>query len=215
MNIFTKSYLYYMLSIILFFFCVKNSTFVLMKIIKDSDIILFEKIKHNSQPAFDELFNKYYQNLCEFSYHIVKNKSCAEEIVADVFANIWIKRKKIKIKTKLSSYLYRSTKNTSISYLRKNKVQFEPLFDSRDFIAKPDAQPDRAIIKNENKLRLDNLLNILPERNKEIFVLHRFSGLKYVEIADIVGISVKTVEKHMSKSLKLLRETYKKKSQII
>lgn len=186
-----------------------------MKANLQNDFFLFEKIRHNNQKAFDELFNKYYLKLCEYSYLVVKDKSIAEEVVADVFANIWIKRKRIKIKTRLSSYLYRSTKNTSITYLRKNKIKFEPIPESHDFVAKQDSFPDSEILKIENKLKIDNLLNILPERNKEIFVLHRFSGLKYIEIANVVGISVKTVEKHMSKSLKLLRETYLKKSQII
>ncbi len=176
---------------------------------------LFQKIKKGDEKAFDELFNKYYRHLCEFSNLIIQNKSCAEEVVADVFANIWINRKKINLTGALRSYLFQSTKNTTISYLRKKKIQFETYQDEQVANTKANMQPDKRLILLENKLKIEKLLDVLPQRNREIFELHRFSGLKYIEIADVMDISVKTVEKHMSKALKLLREKYQKKSQII
>jgi len=181
----------------------------------ERDIFLFDKIKNNNQKAFEELFNLYYQNLCDFSFLMINNKSCAEEIVADVFANIWIKRKKIKINKNVKSYLFRSTKNTTISYLRKRKNNIEIIEEDQLNVFNAGSIPDEQIINKETYLKLIKLLNIIPERSREVFILHRFNGFKYRDIAEILEISIKTVEKHMTKSLKLLRETYKNKSQII
>jgi len=176
----------------------------------ERDRILFNKIKNGKENAFSELFNKYYKNLCDYSYLMNNNKSCAEEIVADVFAYIWIKRKKIKITKSVKAYLFRSTKNTTISYLRKKKNKFEIIEEDQFNIPGSNSLPDRQIIKAESDLKLNTLLNLIPARSREVFILHRFNGLKYIDIAETLDISVKTVEKHMTKSLKLLRGAYKK-----
>ena len=181
-----------------------------MQKISERDIILFEKIKENNQQAFEELFNLYYHNLCDFSSLMSNNKPCAEEVVADVFANIWIKRKKLKINKSVKAYLFRSTKNTTISYLRKRKNIYEPIEEDQLNIFNSDSSPDKHLLKEELNFKLKNLLKIIPERSREVFILHRFNGFKYKDIADTLDISIKTVEKHMTKSLKLLRDSYKK-----
>jgi RNA polymerase sigma-70 factor (ECF subfamily) len=176
----------------------------------ERDIYLFEEIKNSSQKAFEELFNLYYQDLCRFSKCIINNTACAEEVVADVFANIWIKRKKITINKSVKSYLFQSTKNTTISYLRKHKNFYEPFDEELLNISERDALPDKDLIKTETDIKLNKLLNLIPQKSREVFILHRLTGLKYNDIAETLDISVKTVEKHMTKSLKLLKENYKK-----
>ncbi len=174
----------------------------------DKDIVLFGLIKKNNQKAFEELFNRYYQPLCDFSYMMTNNEACAEEVVADVFANIWIKRKKIIIEKNLQSYLYKSTRNTTVSYLRKNKNQFESIDEDRHSISILPSFQDISASKEELKNKANNLLKIVPKRSREVFILHRFNEFKYKDIAEMLDISIKTVEKHMSKALKLLRENY-------
>ncbi len=181
-----------------------------MQNISERDIILFEQIKENNQKAFEELFNLYYHNLCDFSSLMSNNKPCAEEVVADVFANIWIKRKKLKINKSVKAYLFRSTKNTTISYLRKRKNIYDPIEEEQLNVKNQDSAPDKNLLKEEQNLKLEKLLKIIPERSREVFILHRFNGFKYKDIAETLDISIKTVEKHMTKSLKLLRDSYKK-----
>ncbi|RLD52399.1 MAG: RNA polymerase sigma-70 factor [Bacteroidetes bacterium] len=179
----------------------------------EKDIILFNEIKKGKQKAFDELFNLYYHDLCDFSNLMSNNKPCAEEVVADVFANIWIKRKKLKINKSVKAYLFRSTKNTTISYLRKRKNIYEPIEEDQLNIKNQDFSPDKNLLKEEQNLKLEKLLKIIPERSREIFILHRFNGFKYRDIAETLDISVKTVEKHMTKALRLLRDVYRNKTQ--
>ncbi len=178
----------------------------------ERDIIIFNDIKKSDQKAFDELFNRYYKSLCDFSNLMINNKQSAEEIVADVFANVWINRKKIKITKSVRAYLYRSTRNTTISYLRKNKKIFEEIKEDQFHIIKPDFSPEKNIRKQELTYEINVLLSVIPERSREIFVLHRFNEFKYSDIAEMLSISVKTVEKHMSKALRLLRDAYQNKN---
>lgn len=176
----------------------------------DDDISLINEIKKGNQKSFEELFNKYYNLLSNYSDNIINDKSTAEEVVADVFANIWIKRKKLNINKNVKSYLYKSTRNTTISYLRKQKDNIEIIDENQINIPNYWSSPDNKLLKEDLNFKLENMLCKIPERSREIFTLHRFNGLKYNDIAQILDISVKTVEKHMSKSLKIIRENYKK-----
>ncbi len=176
----------------------------------EKDYILFNNIKIGKQDAFSELFNKYYQPLCDFSYLMSNNKSCAEEVVADVFANIWIKRKKLKINKSVKAYLYRSTRNTTISYLRKRKNIFEEIEEEQLNVVKPDFSPEHNLAKEETTRKIEKLLSVIPQRSREIFILHRFNEFRYNDIAEMLDVSVKTVEKHISKALRILRENYQK-----
>jgi len=181
----------------------------------DRDSNLFEKIKKGNHTAFNELFSEYYNTLCEFSNYMINNKSLAEEIVADVFANVWINRRKIIINKNLKGYLYNSTRNITITYIRKNKNNTESIEDSFIDISNPDFSSDKNIIKEEKKKLAYNLLKVVPEKSREVFIMNKYNGLRYKDIAALLDVSIKTVEKHMTKSFKLLRENYKEKSKII
>ena len=167
---------------------------------------IFHLIKSNDKVAFKALFNDYYQKLCDFSYMIIKRRDLSEEVVADVFSNLWIKRERIEIKTSLKAYLYKSTKNMTISYIRKRKLEYENL----EYIilnkASGDLDPEQKIIQRENIEAVHNILSIIPGKSKIVFKMHRIDNLKYREIAEILEISNKSVEKHMGKAIKIMSE---------
>ena len=169
------------------------------------DIQLFNNIKEGDVKAFTTLFDKYYSSLCEFSMMIVGSKQSAEEIVADVFANIWIKRGQHTVNSNLRGYLMRSTKNLTISYMRKKKIQILSLDEIEQLQPKSEFSPDNNILKKESTFSIEKILTQIPEKSRLVFKMHRFENLKYKEIAEILDISIKTVEKHMGKSLKILR----------
>lgn len=177
---------------------------------KISDLKLWHKIKNGNKPAFKDLFEKYYMNLCEYSFMYVLKNEIAEEVVADVFANIWLKRNKIDVNKSLESYLYISTKNRSITYLRKKNIKFVQ-FDDKEFQnIKSNTTPEDILISKEDVFHIHNMIDAIPLKSKQVFIMHRFHGLKYSEIALINKISVKTVEKHISVSLKILRSQFEK-----
>lgn len=172
------------------------------------DLQLWHKIKRGNRLAFNALFEKHYKNLCDFSSLYVLKNEIAEEVVADVFANIWLKRDKIDVNKSLESYLYISTKNRSITYLRKKTKEFVQ-FDDKEFKnIESNKTPESILISREDVSLIHNMIDAIPFRSRQAFIMHRFHGLKYREIALINKISVKTVEKHISISLKILRSHF-------
>ncbi len=176
-----------------------------MQVNRETDEILFEQIKAGNRLAFSKLFDNYYLELCEFSYRIVGKKELAEEVVSDVLANIWLKRDRISINSSLKAFLYKSTKNMAISYLRKKKNETLPLDDVLAFQVNAGPGPDEEIIYNESVNAMEKLLANIPNKSRIVFKMHRIDKLKYCEIAEILDISQKTVEKHMGKALKIIR----------
>lgn len=171
----------------------------------DTNISIFKQIKAGNKFAFNSLFEDNYQEMCEFSLRIIGNKELSEEIVADVFANIWLKRKNITISTSLKAFLFKSTKNMTISYMRKKKNDILPLDEVLAFQANPNPEPDKDLIYQESVHSVECLLEKIPNKSRTVFKMHRIDNLKYREIAEVLEISQKTVEKHMGKALSILR----------
>ena len=171
------------------------------------------KIRKGDLDSFEHLFHQYYPGLCGYAESLLGKPEIAEEIVQDVFYNIWKNRETLRITKNLQSYLYRSAYNNSMMYLRKMRREF--FF--RDGIATDQAvdspDPSQALQLNEVSELIARTLEGLPERTREIFYLNRQEGLKYREIADRLAISVKTVEANMGKALKALRTSMEKYEQ--
>jgi len=171
--------------------------------IRESRIL--RKIRLGDIKVFEDLFHKYYPGMCSYAESLVHKPEIAEEIVQDVFYNIWKNRADLNIVVSWQSYLFRSVFNNSMMYLRKAKREFSL-----------DDQPERQdpMVQEQLTDELDAremnaviiyTLERLPERTTEIFKLSRFEGMKYREIAQKLSISVKTVEANMGKALKALR----------
>ncbi len=173
------------------------------------DIHLFEEVKKGHANALSRLFDKYYEPLCNFAFLFLKNTKLTEEIVDDVFINIWRKRKELTIHTNPKAYLYRSTRNGVVSYLRKNKPDFDSIetLENRKADGTPDS-PETLMIRKEIAGKVAYLLDKLPTQAGLVFRMHKMDGLKYKEIAEVLDISVKTVENHMGRALKIFRLMY-------
>lgn len=172
------------------------------------ELKFFLNIKKDKKGALKDLFDKYYDNLFVYANLFLQDKNIADEIVSDVFTDLWVKRKTIKIKTNFSAYLYKSTKNKALSFLRKKKLDFYNI-DGDDNNYVEDCNPEKKVIRLEQTNKVENILDLIPPRSREVFTLHRFDNLKYKEIAELLGISKNTVENHIVKALKILRDYYK------
>jgi RNA polymerase sigma-70 factor, ECF subfamily len=149
-----------------------------------------------------ELFKTYYKGLCLFARQYIHDNEKVEDIVQDVFLNIWEKGELNASEAQVKSYLYTSVRNRCLNFIRDHK-KFNDNIDT-SFI-------ENSIESNRIEYReLEQLIKAaiasLPEKCREVFELSRFKEMKYQEIADALGISVKTVEAQMSKALKVLRE---------
>lgn len=164
--------------------------------------------------AFESLFHQYYSGMCSYADSLIKKDNVAEEIVQDVFYNIWKNRMDLRITSNWQSYLYRAVFNNSMMHLRKAKRELsldERWADSR--IRSAD-NPSEELDAKELNAVIQYTLQKLPERTRQIFNLNRFEGLKYKEIADKLSISIKTVEANMGKALKALRTSLEEFSKI-
>lgn len=171
------------------------------------------KIQKGDIASFEDLFHQYYSSLCGYAESLVGMKEVAEEVVQDVFFNIWKNRETLRIRQSLQSYLYRAAFNNSMMYLRKMRREhfMEDLSRPEPSVDAPD--PSQLIQLDEVSSLITQTLEGLPDRTREIFRLNRQEGLKYREIAIKLSISEKTVEANMGKALKALRNSMKKYEQ--
>jgi RNA polymerase sigma-70 factor (ECF subfamily) len=163
------------------------------------------KIKLDKQ-AFEALFRSFFPSLVLFAQKYVPDQDTAKEIVHNVFINLWEKRQQVDTGSSLKSYIFTSVHNRCLNYIRDQKkfdrdeTRFHRL-DSTEFSDGVDRLEEQ-----ELEQRIYDALQTLPEKCREIFMLNRFDGLKYAEIAEKLNISVKTVETQMSRALRILRE---------
>ncbi|OQP38872.1 hypothetical protein A4H97_19380 [Niastella yeongjuensis] len=155
------------------------------------------------ETAYVRLFRIYYTALFQFSLSFVKNKPAAEEIVSDVFMQLWQIRKKLDTISNLTVYLYTCIRNHSLNYLRKNKRESTSSLDDASLsIPSTTADPEQLYITTELAKKIDAIIEQLPEKCRIIFKLVREDGLKYREVAEVLDISVKTVETQMGIAMK-------------
>ena len=162
-----------------------------------------ERIANDDQLAYRQLFIQFYNKLSRFVMGFTKNKELTDEIVSDVFINIWRRRKNIEEIKNLKLYLYVSAKNITFNYLKK--LHRENLADLDAVEIEPEdpfADPGAAMITREMNLKLKAAINDLPPRCKLIFTLVKEDGLTYKQTAQLLSLSESTVENQLSIALK-------------
>lgn len=154
--------------------------------------------------VFERVFKEHFKNLHAYACSILKDSDDAEEMVQNVFYKLWEKKEKISELQSVPAYLYRSVYNECMNFVKHEKVKtaYEAHAVHHGDIAS-DAQ-DTARAK-ELERRLSEAMNSLPEQCRTIFQMSRFEEMKYREIADKLGLSVKTIENQMGKALKIMR----------
>ncbi len=165
-------------------------------------------MKNINIKEFENLFKMYYDNLCRFAVSYTKNNEEAEEIVQNTFYKIWEKRKILKIKTSIKSYLFSSVRNNCLQNIKHRDVVRKHQEHVNTEHNSLGINPFEELIYSETYEIFKKTLNLLPERRSKIFKMSRFEGLKYREIAEKLSISIKTVEANMSKALKQFRISF-------
>lgn len=155
---------------------------------------------------FEEVFKTHFKSLHAYAFTLVKEEMLAEEMVQQVFFRIWEKKDFLQIQSSATAYLYRSVYHECLNYLKHQKVKkaYQQYAQTRDDAA--DQSAAQKIQLSELQWHLSKALNELPEQCRTIFQMSRYEELKYQEIADKLGLSIKTVENQMGKALRLLRE---------
>lgn len=169
---------------------------------------LLHKVKHNDAAAFKLIFDTYYESLAYYAYKFVQDKAAAEDIVQEVFVNFWAKRQQWEVTTSLPAYLYGAVRNRCLNHLKFHKVR-SAYAEQSAHTEEVDAFIPEQIDADDLARLIESSLVDLPLARQRIFRLSREEGLKYREIADQLGISIKTVEAQMGKALRFMRERLK------
>lgn len=168
------------------------------------DDILWRKIQKKDEDALKQLFFGYHQKLVSRAYHLVNDHQVAEELVQDLFFTLWEKAKKIRLEGKLENYLMVSIRNKCLNYL-KSQFAKQQFVDFEERFSGSVNQPTSYDLEQLSK-QVEQAINQLPKKCREIFLLSRRHELSYSEIAEKLGVSKKTVEAQMGIALKKLRQ---------
>jgi len=171
--------------------------------------VILSRLQAGDYSAFSNVFNAYYCDLVIFASRYTNDMSHAEELVQDTFVALWEDRCAIRINTSLKSYLLKTVQNKCIDWFRHKKI----VRAHHNYVLEKPPQfalnTDSYLLYSELNERIENALRLLPDPISEAFRLNRQKGLKYAEIAEISGVSVRTVEVRIGKALHLLRRYLK------
>jgi len=179
----------------------------LIKVIMDQQLQLWiKKIRKGDKKAFEKLFLKFYDSLCNFAWRYVRSSYIAEELVQDAFLAVWESRDELDTKKNIKTYLYQIVRNKALNHLKhqeiaeKHNTHIEWL-NSATISQIHDFEEDSDFIEAAQRAIED-----LPERALQVYKLNRKDGLTYKEIAEVLDISPRTVESQISRALKKLKQ---------
>ena len=177
---------------------------------------LLNDLKRSDHIAFEFLFKRFYPRLLGYAIRFVRDEEIAEDILQECFMTFW-ERRHLLSAVSLSSLLFLMVRNACLNYLKHSalvrhlSIDYLETLDGEEKLYSADLllSADEHILYEDLKAQIDKSLSLLSPRSREIFLLSRFKGLKNREIAEMLGISTTAVEKHISKSLKVISDYLK------
>jgi RNA polymerase sigma-70 factor (ECF subfamily) len=158
-----------------------------------------------SRTDFEQLFRAHYSPLCAYANHFLKDVDAAEEVVQEVMFRLWTNRETLVITTSMKSYLFRAVRNGCLNVIKHMNVR-EEFRRAREMEMEGSEVFEDSLIVSELQVKIREAIERLPTERRKVFIMSRYDGLTYQQIADKLSISVKTVENQMGKALKYLRE---------
>lgn len=187
-----------------------------VQLYQTDDRLLFDRIRGGDTKAFEYAFRKFAPRLEAFARKYTTDTNEAEDIVQDVFLKLW-ERRELLDNISLTSFLFMMVKNSCLNYLKHRQVaesveQRVPDTETAERLYAIDFVPDPSSLLMQKELSdsIDQIMEELPPKCKEVFVLSRLRGLKNREIATRMEITEKVVEKHITRALKRFREGLKR-----
>jgi RNA polymerase sigma-70 factor, ECF subfamily len=167
---------------------------------------LENSVRIDTRSDFEVLFRTHYSSLCSYANSFLRDVDASEEVVQEVMFKMWTNRKTLVIDTSMKSYLFRAVRNGCMNVMKHIKVRDE----YRSWREHAGEESQRAaedeLIATELEVKIRQAIDQLPIERRKIFIMSRYDGLTYSQIAEKLGISAKTVENQMGKALKTLRE---------
>ena len=163
---------------------------------------IIQDIREGKEDPFRELFNTYYEGLCQYAFTILRDMDEAEDIVQAMFIKIWEKRQSLTITHTIKSYLNKAIYHQCINQFEHRAVREK--YQELSLIENSGIQLPE-VFPNELEDRIVTAINSLPKQCRTIFMMSRYQEMKYSEIAKALELSVNTIENQISKALRILR----------
>jgi RNA polymerase sigma-70 factor (ECF subfamily) len=157
---------------------------------------------------FEQAFDLYFKSVRNFLYFKTSNAELSEDVAQDAFVKLWETRHRID-KSSIKAYLYTIANNLAINQLKREQLKFK--FLNLQVERKENVTPEYLMEMQEFDQKLQDTLAKIPDGAREVFLMNRIEGMKYHEIAERLGLSMKAIEKRMSKALAIIREDIKRK----
>lgn len=167
---------------------------------------ILTQLRNGDKRALQVLFEQYYGGVCQVISRFINDRALVEDLAQEVFIRFWEKREQIVISTSVQAYLRRMAINEALGWLRRHQKFTEEPFLPDTGYGGHDESAEEQFVQAEMRQSVTDAIDTLPPKCRTVFQLSRFEELTYQEIADQMGISIKTVENQMGKALKLLRE---------
>ena len=173
------------------------------RVVTDAEILA--GLRRGDSSAFDTIFREWYPRLVLISDRIVGERQVAEDLAQEVFLELWRRRETLSLETTVHAYLLQSVRNRSLNHLRHVQVRRRSAPEVVEMSGNS-TPADAGAVAAELAVAIQDAMQSLTPRCREVFQLSREKGLKYSEIATTLGVSVKAVEAQMGKALRVLRE---------
>lgn len=185
--------------------------------IRIKELNLIDQVQDGDEKAFEELFFKYYYPLCNFALKLTQSNDLARDTVQEVFFKLWKNSQNLKIDYSLSAYMYRAVKNQALNLIDQEEARnrLSEFLEREGYLEKGNGYyyPSDSDSLEQLSIRINriwDLIDEMPPQQRMVFELHRKHGLSYKEISEVLHIARKTVENHMGRALKYLRENFDK-----
>lgn len=179
--------------------------------VQDDERSLLERIRAGDETAFEAIFTAHYEGMCALAYMLIRSRDAAEDVVSNVFRSLWRRRHEWDPRGSMRTYLLTATRNETLNMLRGIRRQhgLQERAAREDVIpafGMPMIGPDDAAAASEIGAAVERAADALPPQCRAVFLLRWTEGLKQREIAERLSLSIKTVEMHMTRALRDIRE---------
>jgi RNA polymerase sigma-70 factor (ECF subfamily) len=172
----------------------------------DDEFFIKQAFTEEPNKGFELLYNRYYKPLCSHAVRFVYSKDVAEDIIAEIFYNIWKNQVFLHINVSFRSYLFTAVRNRCFLYLQQEHNKSTPLENPIFQFPEPSIAPDQMLFYDDLQKQIEQAIEQLPPQCQKVFLMNRFEGKKYKEIAEELQLALKTVEAHINKALVHLRD---------
>lgn len=179
----------------------------------DKDGFLSRMLRSGDAQAVSILYKQYFREVVQIAYDVVKDKETAKDIAQELFIAIWEKRRELDLKKSMKEYLMRSARNQALYYMRENptgsQLRLSDIKDHSFLFAGSGYRKDKEIEFQELKMRIHRIIEKLPPTCKKVYQLSRYEKMTNAQVAERMNLSIKTVEKHITRALNTIRNALK------